>query len=56
MEDVCIFLGHLVYFTAFRVTSWTFGKFCGNLAYFPPFWYVVPRKIWQPWPTYGYEG
>jgi hypothetical protein len=29
--------------------------FCGHLLYFvaicyifPPFWYVVPRKIWQP--------
>jgi hypothetical protein len=21
---------------------------CGHLVYFPPFWYVVPRKIWQP--------
>jgi hypothetical protein len=19
------------------------------LVYFPPFWYVAPRKIWQPW-------
>jgi hypothetical protein len=18
-------------------------------SYFPPFWYVVPRKIWQTW-------
>jgi hypothetical protein len=22
---------------------------CGHLVYFLPFWYVVPRKIWQPW-------
>jgi hypothetical protein len=22
--------------------------FYGYLVYFPPFWYVVPRKIWQP--------
>jgi hypothetical protein len=32
-----------------------FGKFCGHLVYlwlfgiFFPFWYVLPRKIWQPW-------
>jgi hypothetical protein len=26
------------------------GKFCGHLVYVFPFWYVVPRKIWQPWP------
>jgi hypothetical protein len=26
----------------------TFGIVRGNLVYFPPFWYFVPRKIWQP--------
>jgi hypothetical protein len=29
----------------------SFGKFCifyGHLVYIYPFWYVVPRKIWQP--------
>jgi hypothetical protein len=20
-----------------------------NLVHFPPFWYVLPRNIWQPW-------
>jgi hypothetical protein len=25
---------------------WTFGIFCGNLIYYSPFWYIVPRKIW----------
>jgi hypothetical protein len=28
------------------------GIVCGHLVYFGiffPFWYVVPRKIWQPW-------
>jgi hypothetical protein len=25
-----------------------FGKFYGYLVYLPLFWYVVPRKIWQP--------
>jgi hypothetical protein len=28
--------------------SLPYGIFCGNLVYFPPFWYVVPRKLWQP--------
>jgi hypothetical protein len=39
MEDVGTFYGNLVYFTAilYIVTSYIF-----------PFWYVVPRKIWQP--------
>jgi hypothetical protein len=27
-----------------------FGIFYGKLVYFSPFWYIVPRKIWQPWP------
>jgi hypothetical protein len=25
-----------------------FGIFSGTLAYFTTFWYVAPRKIWQP--------
>jgi hypothetical protein len=36
-------------------SSLTFGIFYGHLEYFvailehfPPFWYVVPRIIWQP--------
>jgi hypothetical protein len=28
---------------------WLFGIFFGYLVYFSPFWYCVPRKIWQPW-------
>jgi hypothetical protein len=27
------------------------GKYYGPLVYFFPFWYLAPRKIWQPWPT-----
>jgi hypothetical protein len=23
-------------------------ELCGNLVYFPPFWHIVSRKIWQP--------
>jgi hypothetical protein len=49
MKDVGMFNGHLVYFTAIGYTLWTLGVLCGNLVYFSPFWYVVLRKIWQPW-------
>jgi hypothetical protein len=28
-----------------------FGTFCGHLVYIFPFWYVLPSKIWQPWPA-----
>jgi hypothetical protein len=48
MEDVGIFYGHLVHFTVFCYILLTFGIVRGNLVYFPPFWYFVPRKIWQP--------
>jgi hypothetical protein len=56
-----IFCGHLVYFVVIWYILWSFGIFCGHLVYFvviwyilwlfgifSPFWYVVPRKIWQP--------
>jgi hypothetical protein len=53
MEDVSILYGHLAYFTVYCVAIWyilwPFGTLYGYLEYFPPFWYVVPRKIWQPW-------
>jgi hypothetical protein len=39
----------LVYFTAIWYILWSLGIFCGNLVHFSPFWYAVPRKIWQPW-------
>jgi hypothetical protein len=48
MEDVGIFYGPLVHFTVFCYILWTPGTVPGNLVYFFPFWYFVPRKIWQP--------
>jgi hypothetical protein len=83
LEDVGIFHGHSVYFTAISYVLWPFGTICGYfgiffpywytyctkknqfsghmtyfiaiwyifppiLVCFRPFWYVVPRKIWQP--------
>jgi hypothetical protein len=48
MEDVGIMLwpfglpyGHLVFFVAIWYILWSFGQFF-------MFWYVIPRKIWQP--------
>jgi hypothetical protein len=41
MKIFGIFYGHLVYFVAVWYILWLFGMFY-------PFWYVVPRKIWQP--------
>jgi hypothetical protein len=36
------FSRHLLYFMAIWYALWSF-------AIFSPFWYVAPRKIWQPW-------
>jgi hypothetical protein len=44
MENVAIFYCHLVYIHILL----SFGIFYGHLVYFFPFWYVAPRKIWQP--------
>jgi hypothetical protein len=45
MEDVGILYGNLVYFTAIWYIFWSSG-IC--LVIFFTFWYVAPRKIWQP--------
>jgi hypothetical protein len=47
MEGVGLFYGHLIYFTVFCYILRTFGIARGNLVYLFPFWYFVPRKIWQ---------
>jgi hypothetical protein len=49
-ENLGIFYEHLVYFMAIGNILWPFGIFCGYSVYFPPFWYLAPRKIWQPCP------
>jgi hypothetical protein len=62
-ENVGIFYGHLVYFTCIWYSLRPFGIQYGHLVYFTaiwlilcpfgilyfPFWYVVPRNIWQHW-------
>jgi hypothetical protein len=42
IEKVGTFYGRLEYITAIWYISWQFGIIF-------PFWYVVQRKIWQPW-------
>jgi hypothetical protein len=49
MEDVVIFYVRLVHFTVFCYILLTLGIVCGKFGIFFPFWYFVPRKIWQPW-------
>jgi hypothetical protein len=41
-----IFYNHLLYIMAILYIFWLFGIF-------PPFWYVVARKIWQPCSVHG---
>jgi hypothetical protein len=39
----------LVYFMDIGSILWSFLTFCGHLVFngLSPFWYIVPRKIWQ---------
>jgi hypothetical protein len=48
MEDVGILYSHLVYL---RPNGIFYGHLVDFVAigYFFPFWYILPRKIWQPW-------
>jgi hypothetical protein len=46
IEDVGLFLGNVVYVL---LPFWYKYVFYGKFGMFPPFWYVAPRKIWQPW-------
>jgi hypothetical protein len=45
----------LVLFTAFCSILRRFGIFHGYFGTFLPFWYVVPRKIWQHWSWAGHS-
>jgi hypothetical protein len=50
VEDVGLFYGHLVYFTAI----WHLVYFMAIWVYLVQFftlWYYVTRKIWQRWST-----
>jgi hypothetical protein len=49
MENVLTFYNYLEYFTTIWQILCPSGILCGHLVYISPFWYVVPRKIWQPW-------
>jgi hypothetical protein len=43
MEDVAIFYGHLVYFTAIWYILWPFGLLYLNLVYFVAIWSTIPQ-------------
>jgi hypothetical protein len=43
----------MYYIRLFVICCSYFVIICGSLAYFFPFWYVAPRKIWQPCPGHG---
>jgi hypothetical protein len=50
MENVGIFNAHLVRLAAIYVVFlWPFWFILWSFGTFSPFWYVVPREIWQPW-------
>jgi hypothetical protein len=43
-----IFCGYLEHFTEIWDILWQFGNLLTIFDIFPLFWYIVPRKIWQP--------
>jgi hypothetical protein len=45
MKGVGTFMANLSILRPNGIFYGHFGTFCGHLVYF---WYVVPRKIWQP--------
>jgi hypothetical protein len=50
MENVGIHtLLHFEYVTAIWFILWPLDIFSSVFWYFSPFWYVVLRRIWQPW-------
>jgi hypothetical protein len=48
METVGIFFGYLEYISAIWYMLWPFGNLVTIWYIFPPFWYIVSRKIGQP--------
>jgi hypothetical protein len=48
IKNVGIVYGQLVYFIAKLVNFMAIWYILCSLDIFFPFWYVVPRKIWQP--------
>jgi hypothetical protein len=55
MENVVMYILWLIgIFYAIWYIIWPLDTFCGNVVviwytYFSQFWYIVSRKIWQPW-------
>jgi hypothetical protein len=52
-EDIDIFYGHLVYFTAIWYILWPFGILCGPFVYFEAIWYRYFIVIWCIFPRFG---
>jgi hypothetical protein len=52
MEDFGIIMGIWTILRPFGILN---GQFYAYLVYFFPFWYVVPRQIWQPLMTSAHQ-
>jgi 4-hydroxybenzoate polyprenyltransferase len=55
MEGAGILYVHLGYSIAIWYILWPFGIIEAFWYIFRPFWYVVPRKIWQPCHRWRYK-
>jgi hypothetical protein len=49
MKNAGLFYRHLEYITAILYILRSFGNLLVIWHMFSPFWYIVRRKIWQPW-------
>jgi hypothetical protein len=53
MEIFGIWYGHLEHIMATLYILWLLSNSEVIWKIFPLFWYIVPRKIWQPWFCYS---
>jgi hypothetical protein len=55
MKFFGIFRDHSVHSVFIWYMLWPFGIFCCRFGVFYAFWYLAPRKIWQPWSKVVFE-
>jgi uncharacterized protein YhhL (DUF1145 family) len=48
----CTLYGYFVYFTAIWDNFWQFGKLLATWFMYVCFWFILSRKIWQPFNAY----
>jgi hypothetical protein len=54
MENVGMIYGYSEFSSAIWYIVWPLGNLVVVRYTFPRFWYIVSRKIWQPWFLYRF--